>query len=202
MEAIFKYFSSRNNPRPEPYNYFAAPDGEDVHRKINYMIKSTGYIGVPLSTWFSVCLHPKVPVTYIHMAKYFAYITCPIIAGGCIFTWTSNFLGKVKENYLTVEEIKKRNTYDKAVSSAWNWGLGAALGSLTTYTWTKSLGYIFLIATCAGLTAAGIRYADILDYKLLLSDERVCCNTVIIHNFTLTEDRKRNWTTEAPKTKQ
>lgn len=121
-----------------------------------------------------------------------------MIAAGCIFTWTSNTLGRIKENYTTVQDTKKRNVYDVAASSAWNWGVGAAMASCAAFAWTRYLEYVLLTATSAGLMAAGIRYADVIGFKIISLDERIGVFSVRVRDYTLTAERERNWTTEAP----
>lgn len=198
METFFRVFTpSRPQPPEKPYSYFAAPDGQDVPQKMRYMINNTGKLGFALSVVDVMCC--SHPPTYMGMARRFAYITCPLIGAGAVFTWTSNFLGKLREDHTTVKECKRQCLDDKATASAWNWALGAATASLVGFVWTRNVTPIVLTAVSAGFAASGFRYADMMGFNILLPK-------FVIHSsgnpnnwdFTLTAERKRNWTTVAP----
>lgn len=192
MELFFHVlFPVRPKPPPEQYNYFAAPDGEDVPQKMRYMLWKTGIIGLGLSVIDAICLSRHLR-TYTMMTKRFAYITCPVIVAGCTFTWCSNTLGSLKKKYIAVEK-KEMCVDDVAASSAWNWGLGATLGSLACFAWTKNLAPVLLTTGTASLILAGVRYGDIVEYNPFYLEQRPRYFAVI-HDYTLTAERERNWT--------
>lgn len=198
METWFRMLAPRPYKPPEPYNYYAAPDGQDVPQKMRHVIKNFGLVGIGIAT-IDVMLYSH-PVTYMAMVRRFTYMASPVIAGGMIFTWSSNFLGKLKESYTTVEECKNECLDAKAAKSAWNWGIGAGLATFLMFAYTNRVGSVLLAVLHNSLLASGIRYADIIGYPIVkLYDVTVQMPSGNANrwDFTLTKERERNWTTVA-----
>lgn len=96
----------------KPYHYHDTPDGEDILKKLWFVLKPAALVALGLGTC-DVMLYSK-PKGYMATLGRYAYLSMPVFGMTTVFVLASNML---------------RNARGK--DDIWNWaGAGAAAGSV------------------------------------------------------------------------
>lgn len=162
----------------KPYKYFDTPDGEDLLQKLLVVLKPTALAALGFST-IDVMLysHPK---GYLQTIGRYAYISVPLISMASAFVVTTNMCAN----------IRKKD--DKI-----NWVIGACAAGAIFGVWRRSPQMGF--AACAAFSGVALIKKEAVQQGYVLFPEpknRLHGGAKAVrHDWTLTRERPRNWTT-------
>lgn len=129
------------------YKYFDTPDGQDIHKKLYYVMKPTILGAIYIST-ADVLLNSR-PKGYPTIIKRFAYISLPIIGMSTAFVLTTNGLCLL------------RGADDKL-----NWVAGGMAAGVVFGIWKKTVPAGFVACSIFSLMAVVKKFAVENNYTL------------------------------------
>lgn len=159
----------------KPYHYLDSPDGEDIFKKLWYVMKPTtlaaGFVGLSDILLYS---HPK---GYVPTLSRLAYMGTPILAAGATFVLTVNSLAS----------IRKKD--DKL-----NWFLGGFATGTIFGAWTRNKMLGFNLGMFLGFVAFLNKMGIENKFDIIPKRQRIIYDVNRI-DWTLFKDRPGNWTT-------
>lgn len=164
-------------PKSTPYDYYKAPDGEEVLEKLTHVLKPATVIGLGLASLdVGLYSHPK---TYLHALGRYLYITAPVIGIAGTFVIASNLSGS----------IRKKD--DKL-----NWIIGGLSSGGVYGAWRKSTAWGLLVGTSFALIAYGLKWSAENNYSVVPPLRPQYGGVHIVHqDYTLLQERPKNFTT-------
>lgn len=167
--------------RSSTYNYYKAPDGEEVLEKLVYIMKPATVIGLGLASLdVGLYSHPK---TYTQALGRFAYISAPVLGIAGTFVIASNLSGSIR---------KKDDNL--------NWIIGGLSSGGIFGAWRKSTAWGLLVGTAFAMAAFGLKWSaenNYVPFPTLYTQYGGC--HIMKQDFTLIQERPKNWTTGSDK---
>lgn len=161
----------------KPYSYFDTPDGEDVIKKLWYVLKPTSLVAVGLS--IADVLTVSQPKTYLQILGRFAYVSTPVLAAASSFVIITNMAASVR---------KKDDKF--------NWAVGGYAVGTVFGVWRKNFGQGLLVGTMAAAIAVGKKRAVQNNYTIIPPwNVQYSGSDAFSGDYTLTKERPKNWTT-------
>lgn len=159
------------------YKYYDTPKGDDIFKKLWVTTKIAGSAGLMWST-ADVMLY-SYPKGYLQTIGRYAYITGPLVGIAAAFTITSNISASLRKK-----------------DDNWNYVLGGIAAGNMVGAWRKSIMVGFLASV--GFTVAGLVKKNSLDEGWAFMppiNRQVSGVNSKWYDFSLTEERPKNWTT-------
>lgn len=152
------------------YDYFAAPDGEEVENKLMYLLPPT--IGSAIYLSLADMMLLSKPCGYSGILRRMAFYVIPVVGMTSTFVCLTNVL-----------------SYERQPDTL-NWFMAGAASGAIMGVWRRSFSSGFWCGLLFGTAAAIKKQSYFSDWKLAGNRVPVCAGGLWSprHDFTLTED--------------
>lgn len=160
------------------FNYFSAPDGENVYAKLAHLMKPAAITatGLAISDVMLVS-HPK---GYLSTISRLVYVGSPFVGATAAFVLTTNGLASI------------RKKQDK-----WNWFAGGMCAGSVFGAWKRSVTIGFHFGVVIGLAAVLTKLANEKGWDLFPMDTPISHMVIWDPDWTLIKERPKNWVKSA-----
>lgn len=139
--------------KPKPYSYFDTPEGEDIPKKLWYVLRPTTIIYIYCTTC-DLLLYSK-PVGSVAILKRFAHLALPFFTVPTAYVLVSNSLVNLREK-----------------DDVFNWVAGAASSGVMMGIWKRRLSSAFFYGGFFAAFAAIKKLTMDAGFDILPTEER------------------------------